>query len=368
MTLKQPRTVQLSCEHCGHTTPVTTAAMAEHALRKHSCATVKERAARAQRRLDRLAQSGPERPCQHNGKHPHGDRVRYVVDKCRCRPCRDAAAAYQRDLERRRLYGRTIYVPADQARAHIHALQAQGMGWKRVARAAGLAESVVWKLLYGDPSRNLAPSKRVRPATEQAILAVRLDLAGGTKVDPTGSSRRLQALTVQGWSIGQVAAHTGLDRQRLDAAINGRPIVAATAAAVRDAYDRLWNQAPPETNHRERIAASRARRRAVINGWAPPLAWDDETIDDPAAQPAHQLSDPELRAGADEAAIERRLTGERVKLTRAERWITIRRLHSQGMNDGQIARQLGYPDRTILRDRQTLGLPANVDAGRGRVA
>ena len=42
--------------------------------------------------------------------------------------------------------------------------------------ALGLQQSVVWKLIYGDASRNQAPSQRIRPATEAKILAVDLDL------------------------------------------------------------------------------------------------------------------------------------------------------------------------------------------------
>lgn len=286
MTVKQPRTVQLTCDDCGHTTPVTTRGLAEHAMRKHSCATVKERAARAQRRLDRLAESGEKRDCQCPvAKHEHGTHAAYVVDKCRCRPCRDGSSRYERDRQRRHLYGKTFYVPAEPARAHVRALGEQGMGWKRVARAAGISESIVWKLLYGDASRGMAPSKKIRPKTAQALLAVKLDVAPGQKVDPTGTGRRLQALVTLGWSIGRISTETGLDRQCLDAAVHFQGITAATRDAVARAYDRLWNQAPPQTNQRERIAYSRSRRRATLNGWAPPMAWDDDTIDDPQATP-----------------------------------------------------------------------------------
>lgn len=284
MTLKQSRTTQLRCD-CGFVTALTTASMAEYSLRRHSCAKQRTRDARRQRRLDRLAESGPERPCQHNDRHPHGDRVRYVIDKCRCRPCRDAASQYARDLNRRHMYGKTTYVPADKARQHVRSLQAQGMGWKRVADAAGLTESVVWKMLYGDPARGMAPSKRIRPATEAKILAVELDIAPGMNVAPTGTTRRLQALVAIGWSVGQISRRSGLDRQCLDAAIHGNGITARTRDTVSDVYDLLWSARPPQSNRGERVAVSRSRNRAAAHGWAPPLAWDDDAIDDPAAQP-----------------------------------------------------------------------------------
>lgn len=41
-----------------------------------------------------------------------------------------------------------------------------------------------------------------------------------------------------------------------------------------------------KTGQREKIAAARARNYAWANGWAPPLAWDDDVIDLPDGKPA----------------------------------------------------------------------------------
>jgi len=255
-------------------------------MRRHSCATVLERAARGQRRLDRLALSGPEQPCTHDDRHPHGNRVRYVIDKCRCRPCRDAAAAYTRDLTRRHLYGKPSYVNAGPARAHVQALQARGMGWKRIAAAAGINDSVMWKLIYGDPTRGMAPSKRVRPITAAAILGVKLDLAAGAKVDSVGTTRRIQALVATGWSQSKIAARLGILPSNFTALAHGRTgVSAAHAKAVADLYEQLWNTAPPRTGQRDKIAYSRSVRYAALAGWVVPMAWDEDTIDNPDAAP-----------------------------------------------------------------------------------
>ena len=76
-------------------------------------------------------------------------------------------------------------------------------------------------------------------------------------------------------------------------------VAPATARAVEDLYDRAW-QGP-------RRPSTASRRRAVTAGWAPPLAWDDDTIDDPAASPAGVRSAaddrPDRHATADLAAI-----------------------------------------------------------------
>jgi hypothetical protein len=53
-------------------------------------------------------------------------------------------------------------------------------------------------------------------------------------------------------------------------------------AAVR-AYEALWDRRPPEDTEDERARAEAMRARANARGWALPMAWDDDEIDDPAA-------------------------------------------------------------------------------------
>lgn len=280
----KPLTVA-SCD-CGYATKPSSPAAAAYSLGRHSCAMQRERVARAQRRLDRLALSGPEQPCTHDDRHPHGHRNRYVTDKCRCRPCRDAASKYTRELERRHLYGRVIYVPAGPARAHVEALQAQGMGWKRIAARAGINDSVMWKLIYGDPSRNMAPSKRIRPTTEAAILGATLDLADRIGIPGTGTRRRLQGLVAVGWSQSKIAVRLGMTAANFGKVIHGPGHVrVATAKAVAQLYDELWNTQPPRAGHRDKIAYSRSVRYATLAGWVTPMAWDDDAIDNPDALP-----------------------------------------------------------------------------------
>jgi hypothetical protein len=107
------------------------------------------------------------------------------------------------------------------------------------------------------------------------------------QVDATGTQRRLQALIWNGWSMGLLAGRLGCARS----VIRRRLLVftrvyPAAAEEVRVLYDGLWDQAPPEGTPREKRAATMARRYARENGFAPPLAWDDDTIDDPDASPA----------------------------------------------------------------------------------
>ena len=68
--------------------------------------------------------------------------------------------------------------------------------------------------------------------------------------------------------------------------LRGDQVTAGTARAVAEAYSQLWDKAPAERDHREKIAAARARNHARERGWAVPMAWDDAEIDKPEGKPA----------------------------------------------------------------------------------
>ena len=144
-------------------------------------------------------------------------------------------------------------------------------------------------MLYGRAAR--PPTGKIRTSTAGALLAVRPSvdtLPGTSPTDATGTRRRLQALTVNGWSAARLATRLGMEPTHLRRIIRGggknKNVSVATARAVRDLYDELWDQPPPEVTHREKVAASKTRNRAA--GWVPAQAWDDDEIDDPAAVPA----------------------------------------------------------------------------------
>jgi hypothetical protein len=240
---------------------------------------------------------------------PHGTRARYVHGPgpgrgpgCRCEACTAAnrRAAGQRD--RQIIYGRwQPYVDAGPAREHLQALSAAGVGWKRAAELAGVSTGAVSKLLYGGPA-DRPPTRRIRPETAAAILAVRPaagQLAPSALTGSTGTRRRLQALVATGWSQARLARELGLTGANFGAMMRRDQVTAGTARAVSELYDRLWNQLPPEQDQRTRIAASRARRYAAARGWAPPLAWDDDVIDDPRGRPAESWKRAARRASAD---------------------------------------------------------------------
>lgn len=357
-----------SCDECGWSGgPYRSRAQADYAYSRHSCSKWSARAAAAARAAAREAAADrTPRPCHHKrARHEHATRACYILDGCRCRPCADAAAAYERRRTRMVAYGRSDMVDAQPVRDHVEALRRAGVGLKRVAMLSGVAHGALSRLVYGEKGR--PRSRRVRRATASAVLAVQPDgsaLSPGALVDGTGTRRRLQALACLGWTVHRLQEHTGCERQRLDQAMNGGRVRRSTAVAVRDAYERLWNTRPPATTRGERSAAGRAVARARRAGWAPPMAWDD--IDDPSVVPA--VSGDGAGAGYDWAAVERVLSGERLRLHRADRLEATRRLNARGWVDSRIAAQLGVSARQVLRDRKALGLPQVHFAADGSVA
>lgn len=289
----------------------------------------------------------------------HGTHTKYVVDKCRCADCTDAARTYEATRRRQRAYGIPAYVDASPARAHVRTLSAQGMGWKRVARAAGLSASTVWKLMYGNPTIGRAPNKRIRPATAEAILSVKVDLADGAIIDSTGSTRRIQALVAIGWSQSKLAHRLGINRANFTPLAQGRRrTTVATARAVAALYDELSMTPPEAITYRDRVSVTRARNYAAAAGWAPPLAWDDDQIDNPDATSHPTEATDVADEVIDEAAVLRAIDGDRtVTLTPADRAEVIRVLHGRGLTDRQIKDLTGIRDPTTERNR--LGLPVN---------
>ena len=125
-------------------------------------------------------------------------------------------------------------------------------------------------------------------------------------------------------------------------------VAAAGWRRTRDVYDRLSMTPGPS-----QVCRDRARAR----GYLPPLAWDDDSIDDPRAVPAGSDANPDE---VDHVAVDRAVAAgiagvacdAAALLSREERLEAIRELASRGSSDGDIARAIGVVDRTVLRLRQ----------------
>lgn len=234
--------------------------------------------------------------------HAHAEKTTcYIQHQCRCAACAENNRA--REAQRAKLiaYGRydSGLVDAGPARAHVIDLSTKGIGYKRVAQLAGLHVTTVRQLVWGrdDGHRKGELAKRIKRDTSDAILAVQpsIDILGARIAVPAAPYvRRLKALVALGWSQSQLAAALGIERSNFryiseyDRAGSHRDRVtigAGTARAIVKLYDEISNRMPPETNQRERIAASRARTYAREAGWPLPMDWEavDNDFDRPLA-------------------------------------------------------------------------------------
>lgn len=121
------------------------------------------------------------------------------------------------------------------------------------------------------------------------------DLPEHMEMGSHGAQRRLQALAVMGWPT-----HGCLQ------VCKDQHIPARVYRRVARLYELLSMTPGPS-------AATRAE--ATAQGWAGPLDWDEESIDDLTASPAEPPKDPTL---IDQTAITRALLGWPVDLTDAE--------------------------------------------------
>lgn len=218
----------------------------------------------------------------------HGTYVKYKLDYCRCYQCGYAASAYNDNRNRAIAYGTwQPYVDAAPVREHVRALMEFGIGWRRIAELADVPSGVMTKLLYGCQQRNMGPSKQVRPKTATALLGVEptmANLSPVVSVDATGTRRRVQALVAAGWPMTRIAARLDMRPGNFTATLKRPQVIVRTVRLTQAVYDELWNQ-DPRGHGVDNQAYSRAVNHAAARGWAPVGAWDDDTIDDPAAQP-----------------------------------------------------------------------------------
>ena len=178
----------------------------------------------------------------------------------------------------------TSYIDAQPVREHVLAILAAGVSARQVAAFSHVSRKTIHNLLYGRTDRDAPPNRHIRPDTAQAIMAVPIPespedmAAGGALVPSIGPMRRLQALVALGYPQFILAKRIGMSPENstdLFYGGNGR-VTARTARRVEKLYDELSMKPSP---------SDAARRRAAARSWAPPLAWDDDTIDDVEAQP-----------------------------------------------------------------------------------
>jgi len=130
---------------------------------------------------------------------------------CRCYDCSSAANRYDRDKAAAVKAGTwQPFIDSAPVIAHLEALREQGVGFERIAKAAGLQPGMVCKYTNQYQPR----PKRIRPESAAALLAVTAHAAvsAGQLVPSVGTRRRAQALAAIGWSLTAQAEQVGAIR------------------------------------------------------------------------------------------------------------------------------------------------------------
>ena len=177
----------------------------------------------------------------------------------------------QWQLDRHR--GIKRYRSTDEVRERILWLQEQGFTCTAIASAAGVDRGTVLNVMSGK-------NRMITLKTEKKIMAVTPDdiyLRTGKKgyVPDVGAVRRIQALITMGWRYKDLNERCGIRTEKIG--LGAGWIFREHHEKIVRLYDELWDKRGPATQGNI--------TKALNKGWHVPMAWDDDTIDDPAAEP-----------------------------------------------------------------------------------
>ena len=143
--------------------------------------------------------------------------------------------------------------------------------------------------------------------------------------DSIGTARRIRALVAIGYTQAELAREIGMHESWVCKLAKGdrAQVNSATVTRVTEVYNRL-SMTPG--------LSDRARRHALRHGWPPPLAWEEDEIDDPAVKPH---------------------TGRDTRLPFTERYAEMREL---GYNDLQIVGRWPIQPASLMRQLHRYGM------------
>ncbi|MFJ6316024.1 hypothetical protein ACIQJW_08085 [Streptomyces californicus] len=209
------------------------------------------------------------RPLAPHGTYSRANGQHGIRPPCPCEPCRTTRNRVKKQQRLNRHRGIPPLVDAAPAAKRLHELHEKS-GWDDIARAAGTSGAHLRQIAFGR-------LPQISPKTQAKIMAIRPATTGGQYIDSTGTVRRVRALIALGYTLIEIAEAATVAVARVQTLAAGYPSLRRTVAnRIANAYRELSET--PGTN-------TRAKNRAIANRWAPPAAWDDDTIDDPAAIP-----------------------------------------------------------------------------------
>lgn len=243
-------------------------------------------------------------------------------------------------------------VPVEVVREHLDTLRARGLSLRAIAAAAGIPESTLQPILH-PPHASKAGYRHVHGPTAAALLRVQPgDAPDWACVFVVGSRRRVEALMWRGWSGVYLGQRLGMTHQAVySIRTRADRITAFNARRIAALFDELETKDGPSAH---------TRTRALRAGYAPPAAWDEDTIDDPDAQPFVAAEVPRDADDVDEVAVLRAVAhgATHDDLTIAERRTVVEQLARAGWSDAEVGEWLGVTARTVERDRKAWSIPS----------
>ena len=175
---------------------------------------------------------------------------------CRCEACRQAAATYNKILERRRLKGIETLHDNTEAREHLEYLSAKGVGLRTVQERSGVGRTTLQGIVSGR-------ARRSRPETIAAILAVGTHVrAPGGRVDAGPTWQLIEDMLRYGHTKGYLARRLGSVCETPALQISRNLVTQATADKVAELHAELVG------THREWMRTRQAEHRRKQRGAA----------------------------------------------------------------------------------------------------
>lgn len=208
-------------------------------------------------------------------KPPNHDTLTcYTEYRCRRPECVERHNTWRRNRYHAQAAGTwQPHTDAEPIRQHLRTLYTAGVSIHRVAAITGIDYQTIRCFTHHAYRNRHGRRRGATPEIAAKILAVSVENANPPKTDATATRRRLQALIALGWPLERIAPHAGLSAENISAVVRRRYVMATTARAVEDTYNRLRNQKPARHGV-DKASITKARKRAAANRWPTPKYWD----------------------------------------------------------------------------------------------
>jgi hypothetical protein len=201
----------------------------------------------------------------------------YGYHRCRCVPCGDANREYNRQTAKHRK--RREMVDADLVRARIAKLRAAGLTIVEIADLCAVNAKVIDFAVNGRKGKK---PRTVQASTFRALNAIKykdiatLEKPAGRKVDGDTARRQIQSLHSFGWGPYEIGARAGATDATLNRILKGYMTTEELSSRISQVHAELHGTDAPTGTPAQRTRATKARNRALANGWTRDTATDHE--------------------------------------------------------------------------------------------